>query len=144
MLAGLLLGFGFVALDVHGASADTPGAATVSGPVGNSADAPSVAAVPDDSATLTSYYATSPYYNPYYNYYYYNYYYPNNYYNSYYYNQYPYYYYNSYYPYYYNYHYYPNYYYYGGSSGSYTYCTVPGGGSVWVAYGQSTVGLICN
>jgi hypothetical protein len=136
-LAGLLLGYAFISHDVRVASADTPGSPTISGPVADYGGA-TVAAVPDDTGTAMSYYATSPYYNPYYNYYsYYNPYY-NPYYNAYY-NAY-----QNYYNYYYNYHYYPSYYYYGGSQGSYTYCTIPGGGSVWIAYGQSTAGLICN
>jgi hypothetical protein len=114
-LAVLLLGYGFVALDVRGASADTPGTPTVSGPVMDNGAANAVAAIPDDGATLASYVATSPNYNPYYNYYYNSYYYPyygnnyyynyglynyynNPYYNNYYYNTYLYNYYNIYHP----------------------------------------------
>jgi hypothetical protein len=155
-LAGLLLGFGFLGLNARGAAADTPDNATVSGPVADDADGTIVAAVPDDSAITTSQYATSPYYNPYYNYYayynqyynpYYNYYRYYSYYNPYYNPYYNYYAYsNPYYNPYYNYYSYYNRYnpYYYSSGGSWTYCTVPGGGSVWVAYGQSTAGLICN
>jgi hypothetical protein len=104
-LAGLLLAYGFVALDVRGVSADTPGNTTISGPVADNGEANAVAAVPDSGATLTSYYATSPNYNPYYNAYYSSYYSP---YTNYYYNYPMYNYYNPYYPNYYNYYY--NYY----------------------------------
>jgi hypothetical protein len=140
-LVGFLLGFGLLALGVRGASADTPGNSTFSGPVVDSGAANAIAAVPDDGATTTSYYATSPYYNPYYQ----SYSYSNPYYNPYY-NYYAYYsptynpYYNYYYSHYHNYTTYPYYY---SSSGSWTYCTIPGGGSVWVPYGQSTAGLVC-
>jgi hypothetical protein len=105
-LAGLLLAYGFVALDVRGVSADTPGNTTISGPVADNGNANVAAAVPDSGATLTSYYATSPNYNPYYNAYYYNNYYSP--YTNYYYNYPMYNYYNQYYPNYYNYYY--NYY----------------------------------
>jgi hypothetical protein len=101
MLAGLLLGYGLVGGDVRGASADTPGSTTLSGPIPDSGSANAVAAIPDGAATVTSYYATSPYYNPYYNSYYNNYYYP----------------YYSYYPYYKDY-YYPMYNYYNNYYGS--------------------------
>jgi hypothetical protein len=72
-LAGLLLGYGFVSLDVRGASADTPGNSTISASMADNGSPTVVAALPDAGATAKSYYATSPYYNPYYNQYaYYN------------------------------------------------------------------------
>jgi hypothetical protein len=104
-LAALLLVYGLVALDVRVASADAPGGATA------------VSAAPDAGATMMSYFATSPNYNPYYNYAYYNNYYP--YYSNYYYNYNLYNSYNTYYPY--NNNYYYNYYLYNSYNPYYPY-----------------------
>jgi hypothetical protein len=105
ILAGILLGYGFVAFNVRGASADTPGNTAVTSAVPSDLGLPVVSSgycvngsVPGPYG-CTSTIASSSYYNYPYNYYYpYNPYYPN--YANYYYNYNLYNCYNAYYPYY--------------------------------------------